>query len=383
MSKLLSNFANFGQFIQTQGKGFYASALLAALFCSTPLANEQGNDALTTNPFSSQALSGSSQPNSNPFSNNKAGFAAQRHFLPVAQAFAFNFHQKDNQLVLEWQIAPGYYLYRDKFTIDSSSAKVGEFSFPEGEMYEDAFFGNTQIYRDNFSLNVQIISSEPDATIKVTYQGCAQDGYCYPPHTISVPLAKTITAQPQESAAKTNAMTQARSDELPQAATQNAQSNEPINADKDSQITADETQPSSSASALPNSQNVTSLAQNWWQPLLFLAFGIGLAFTPCVLPMYPILTGIVLGQGKRSYKQTFYLSMMYVQGMAVTYTALGLVVAIAGLQFQAALQHPYVLISLSALFFVLALAMFGAFSLQLPSGLQTKLATLSNQQSGG
>ncbi|MGL5336759.1 MAG: protein-disulfide reductase DsbD [Enterovibrio sp.] len=299
--------------------------------------------------------------------------------MPISQAFAFNFLQKDNKLVLEWQIAQGYYLYRDKFTIDSSSAKFGKISFSDGEMYEDAFFGNTQIYRNNFSLNVPIVSSEPDATISVTYQGCAQDGYCYPPHTVDVPLTQTVIAQIDEAADLK--IKPARDENSPQAASQETTISELINTNKNEQA-ADEAQ-SGSNQSLPNSQNVTSLAQNWWQPLLFLAFGIGLAFTPCVLPMYPILTGIVLGQGKRTQKQTFYLSMMYVQGMAVTYTGLGLVVAIAGLQFQAALQHPYVLMSLSALFFVLALAMFGAFSLQLPSSLQTKLASLSNKQSGG
>ncbi|MGL6176604.1 MAG: protein-disulfide reductase DsbD domain-containing protein, partial [Vibrionaceae bacterium] len=196
MSKLLANFANFGQFTRLQGKRFYTGALLAVLFCSASFADESGSEPLANTPFSQQP----SLPNSNPFSGNQAAFATQNRFLPVAQAFAFNFHQQDNQLVLEWQIAPRYYLYRDKFTITSSSAKIGEFSLPQGEIYEDAFFGNTQIYRNNFSLSVPIVSSEPDATISVTYQGCAQDGYCYPPHTLSVPLTKAIHAQTQESA---------------------------------------------------------------------------------------------------------------------------------------------------------------------------------------
>lgn len=376
MSKLLANFANFGQFTRLQGKHFCTGALLAVLFCSAAFADKSGNEPLANTPFSQQP----SLPSSNPFSGNQAAFATQNRFLPVAQAFAFNFHLQNNQLVLEWQIAPRYYLYRDKFTITSSSAKIGEFSLPQGEMYEDAFFGNTQIYRNNFSLSVPIISSESDATISVTYQGCAQDGYCYPPHTLSVPLTKVIHAQTQESAATSEVLD--RDENSPPATAPSTTANESENVSKNKQL-ANEILTKNNESRLPNSQNVTSLTQNWWQPLLFLAFGIGLAFTPCVLPMYPILTGIVLGQGKRSHKETFYLSMMYVQGMALTYTGLGLVVAIAGLQFQAALQHPYVLMSLSALFIILALAMFGVFSLQLPSSLQTKLASLSNQQNGG
>ncbi|MDG2676769.1 protein-disulfide reductase DsbD, partial [Vibrio parahaemolyticus] len=125
------------------------------------------------------------------------------------------------------------------------------------------------------------------------------------------------------------------------------------------------------------------LADNWWTPLLFLALGVGLAFTPCVLPMYPILTSIVLGSGKLSQRRALGLSLVYVQGMALTYTLLGLVVASAGMQFQAAMQHPYVLIGLSILFVTLALSMFGVYTLQLPSSVQTWLNNLSNKQQGG
>jgi thiol:disulfide interchange protein DsbD len=115
-----------------------------------------------------------------------------------------------------------------------------------------------------------------------------------------------------------------------------------------------------------------------------LLIGIGIAFTPCVLPMYPLISGIVLGGKQRlSTARALLLAFIYVQGMALTYTALGLVVAAAGMQFQAALQHPYVLIGLSAVFILLALSMFGAFSLQLPSSVQTRLTLMSNRQQGG
>ncbi|MFP1529055.1 protein-disulfide reductase DsbD [Escherichia coli] len=112
--------------------------------------------------------------------------------------------------------------------------------------------------------------------------------------------------------------------------------------------------------------------------------GIGIAFTPCVLPMYPLITGIVLGGKQRlSTARALLLTFIYVQGMALTYTALGLVVAAAGLQFQAALQHPYVLIGLAIVFTLLAMSMFGLFTLQLPSSLQTRLTLMSNRQQGG
>lgn len=112
--------------------------------------------------------------------------------------------------------------------------------------------------------------------------------------------------------------------------------------------------------------------------------GIGIAFTPCVLPMYPLISGIVLGGKQRlSTARALLLTFIYVQGMALTYTALGLVVAAAGLQFRAALQHPYVLIGLAIVFTLLAMSMFGLFTLQLPSSLQTRLTLMSNRQQGG
>lgn len=274
-----------------------------------------------------------------PKANSLFGQQNASPFLPVNDAFIFNFSQSDEELTLEWEIAEGYYLYQDKIAVSATDAKLGELVLPAGHAYQDEFFGEVTIYRDQLDLFLPIYSANNNASVTVSYQGCAEAGFCYPPETITLPLSAV---------SDTNLATETR------------------------------------ASTEPATQSgVTSLAENWWQPLLFLLLGIGLAFTPCVLPMYPILTGIVLGGGKRSHGQTFRLAMLYVQGMALTYTLLGLVVASAGLQFQAALQHPYVLIAISALFIVLAASMFGAFSLQLPASLQTRLAQLSNQQQGG
>lgn len=125
-------------------------------------------------------------------------------------------------------------------------------------------------------------------------------------------------------------------------------------------------------------------AQLPFSALWALLIGIGIAFTPCVLPMYPLISGIVLGGKQRlSTARALLLTFIYVQGMALTYTALGLVVAAAGLQFRAALQHPYVLIGLAIVFTLLAMSMFGLFTLQLPSSLQTRLTLMSNRQQGG
>lgn len=248
-------------------------------------------------------------------------------FVPVDQAFAFDFKQQDRQLTLNWQIRPGYYLYRQQIKLVPQQVTLGAFTLPEGLSHKDEFFGEVAIFKQQLNLSIPLKQAAYNASLSITYQGCAEAGFCYTPETRLIPL-DAVTA-------------------LPLAA---------------------QTEPAS----LP------------FSPLWALLIGIGIAFTPCVLPMYPLISGIILGYERpHNSGHILALAVVYVQGMALTYTLLGLVVAAAGLQFQAALQHPYVLIGLSVLFFTLALSMFGLYSLQLPSALQTRLANWSNTQCGG
>ncbi len=297
--------------------------------------------------------------NINPFQSiNKASNTPS--FLPVNQAFQFNFSQQENEVLLEWNISPDYYLYQDKIkVIGSDNTQVGKINYPPSILYQDEFFGEVGIYEKNLTLEVRLLKAEDNSFLNVHYQGCAVAGFCYPPEVIQVPL---------------NAISPNLTQTQDPSAALNSADSEPM-ADKADALTLEKIKESSN--------KVSSLADNWWQPLLFLALGIGLAFTPCVLPMYPILTGILLGGGKLSHRETFRLSFLYVQGMALTYTLLGLIVASAGLQFQAALQNPIVLISLSGVFVLLAISMFGGVNLQLPARAQTYLSQLSNQQKGG
>ncbi|MBL7634479.1 protein-disulfide reductase DsbD [Atlantibacter hermannii] len=254
-------------------------------------------------------------------------------FVPVDSAFAFDFQQQGNNLGLNWQIKPGYYLYRQQISVTPAQATVGALNLPAGEWHEDEFYGKTEIYKHQLSVTLPVSEAAQGATLRVTYQGCAEAGFCYPPETKVVPL---------------NAVAPGEFTPAP--------------------VTAPEEKPTQ----LP------------FSALWALLIGIGIAFTPCVLPMYPLISGIVLGGKQRlSTARALWLSFVYVQGMALTYTALGLIVAAAGLQFQAALQHPYILIGLSVVFIALALSMFGLFTLQLPSSLQTRLTLLSNRQQGG
>ncbi|MDD7996152.1 protein-disulfide reductase DsbD [Kosakonia radicincitans] len=259
-------------------------------------------------------------------------------FVPADQAFVFDFQQHQHDLTLNWQVKEGYYLYRQQIRVTPNQAHIGTLALPDGEMHEDEFYGKTEIYRQQLTLPLEVTQATKGATLTVTYQGCADAGFCYPPETKVVPLMEVAATQ----------------------------STAPAPAEKP--VTANDTP----AASLP------------FSALWALLIGIGIAFTPCVLPMYPLISGIVLGGKQRlSTTRALLLAFIYVQGMALTYTALGLVVAAAGLSFQAALQHPYVLIGLSVLFSLLALSMFGLFTLQLPSALQTRLMLWSNRQQGG
>lgn len=256
-------------------------------------------------------------------------------FVPADSAFAFDFQQNQHDLTLNWQIKEGYYLYRQQIGVTPAQADIAPLQLPKGESHKDEFFGTSEIYRQRLSLPVTVRSADKAATLTVTYQGCAAAGYCYPPETKVIPvsevqpLAQRVPDQPAQP-------------------------------------------PAPAATPLP------------FSALWALLIGIGIAFTPCVLPMYPLISGIVLGGKSRlSTGRALLLTVLYVQGMALTYTALGLVVAAAGLQFQAALQHPYVLVGLSAIFTLLALSMFGLFTLQLPSSVQTRLSLMSNRQQSG
>ncbi|MPW37659.1 protein-disulfide reductase DsbD [Vibrio sp. B1Z05] len=300
--------------------------------------------------FNSESNSPSSPAPANNF--DQASFG-QPSFVRVDQAFPFDFIQQGNQVKLTWQVTDGYYLYQSRFNVSAENATLGELSLRDGTPYQDEFFGLVNIYTEPVTITVPITGQGEHSQLIVQYQGCAKAGFCYPPETKVIDL-QTIDNLATLDSSKLATNTTATS----QSVSQNAQ---------------------------PKSESdmAAMLGDSIWTPLIFLVLGIGLAFTPCVLPMYPILTSIVLGNGKLSPARALSLSFVYVQGMALTYTLLGLVVASAGMQFQAALQHPAVLVTISVLFVLLSLSMFGLYNLQLPSSLQTKLNEISNKQTGG
>lgn len=277
-------------------------------------------------------------------------------FLPVDDAFQFSAAKSENQenVIVNWSIAEGYYLYQEKISVKLNQEETSSFDVPtfsiSPEDYNDPYFGLMKIFKKP----VQAIfkASHPplkaEDVVEIAYQGCTS-GFCYPPEVKEIKVADLPVAQI-------------------------------ANTEKTSEK-------STALSAQPKAEQdrlAESLFNSKYAVFGFFLLGLGLAFTPCVLPMLPLLSAIVIGQNQRpNMWRAFALSFVYVQGMALTYTLLGLIVAAIGLPFQVALQHPYVMIGLSIIFVLLALSMFGVFTLQLPSSLQTKLSLLSQQQKAG
>ena len=277
-------------------------------------------------------------------------------FLPVDEAFQFSAAKSENQenVIVNWSIAEGYYLYQEKISVKLNQEETSLFDLPtfsiSPEDYNDPYFGLMKIFKKP----VQAIfkASQPplkaEDVVEIAYQGCTE-GFCYPPEVKEIKVADLPIAQV-------------------------------ANTEKTSEK-------STALSAQPKAEQdrlAESLFNSKYAVFGFFLLGLGLAFTPCVLPMLPLLSAIVIGQNQRpNMWRAFALSFVYVQGMALTYTLLGLIVAAIGLPFQVALQHPYVMIGLSIIFVLLALSMFGVFTLQLPSSLQTKLSLLSQQQKAG
>ena len=287
-------------------------------------------------------------------------FDKKPKFLKADQAFVFSYELQADELKLHWRIADGYYLYKKELQFNGQNVDLAAVEFPPAEQYQDEFFGNVEIYRDELSLSLKMTARFDNPSVEVLYQGCTK-GFCYPPESTLIKVSPPSIKQrgvksPSEHSAVLNEKTAEKTTAL------SVSPIEPAEQDRLAQ----------------------QLFESKYAVLGFFLFGIGLAFTPCVLPMLPLLSAIVIGQGERpSNVRAFWLSVAYVQGMALTYTLLGLIVAAIGLPFQVALQSPYVLGGLSILFIVLALSMFGLFSLQLPSSLQTKLTQYSQNQKSG
>jgi thiol:disulfide interchange protein DsbD len=268
--------------------------------------------------------------------------------LPVDQAFVPNARfDGPNELTVSWQIAPGYYLYRNKFEFDAAGdIELGSARLPEGIPHFDDNFGDIEVFYDYVEVTVPFARASPaemPVTIRAAFQGCKEASICYPPSEYS--MAVTLPA----------------SSEFASAATA------PIMVSEQDRWAA------------------RIMGGSWWTFLVaFYVGGLALSLTPCVLPMVPILSSIIAGQGSNvSTGRGFLLSLSYVMGMAVTYTGAGALAAVAGGQIQAVFQKPWIITLFAGLFALLALGMFGLYELQMPTAVQSRLANLANRQKGG
>ncbi|CRM74461.1 protein-disulfide reductase DsbD [Pseudomonas sp. 8 R 14] len=256
-------------------------------------------------------------------------FETKADFLPVGKAFTFTSERLESgETQLYWQIADGYYLYKQRMKFDGLAEKP---VLPQGEAHSDEFFGEQEVYRQGLEVK---IPAGVTGQVKLGWQGCADAGLCYPPQSISVDLGGN---------------------------------------------------PAVAATAEAQDQSLASGLQQrslGWSLLVFFGLGLLLAFAPCSLPMLPILAGLVVGSGA-SPRRGFALAGSYVVCMALVYAALGVLAALLGANLAALLQTPWILGSFAALFVILALPMFGFFELQLPVALRDRLDNVSRNQSGG
>ncbi|HWM26916.1 MAG TPA: protein-disulfide reductase DsbD [Woeseiaceae bacterium] len=277
-------------------------------------------------------------------------------FLPVDEAFRPRVTAIDgNTVEVSIQVTPGYYLYKDKISAATVSPRVqlGKLDLPQGEMKTDQYFGDMEVYHEDVFAVLPLARATPesmDLELDLKYQGCADGGICYMPVTrsltVSLPTATAVSAL--------------------------------------SAIDAGSPGGTAPVSEQARLAALISGASMWVVLATFFGAGLLLAFTPCVLPMVPILSGIIAGEGdKVSPARGFSLAFTYVMGMAVVYTGAGIAAAAVGIQLQAIFNQPWVLILFSGLFVVLALGMFGLYDLQMPSAIQTRLAAVSGKQKSG
>ena len=298
-------------------------------------------------------------------------------FLPPDEAFRFDaVPDGPDHVKLIWQIADGYYLYRARVKAATSSdrAQLGALELPAGETKTDEYFGRQEIYHHELVAGIPVArasATELALPLRVTYQGCATAGLCYPPitKTVAVNLPSGNSAAGGGARGSTGGAGAAG------------------NAGTGTSSGAGVPPSAAPAGFVSEQDRFASLITSGNTFLMlggFFLAGLLLAFTPCVLPMVPILSGIIAGQGKNvTTGRAFTLSLTYVLGMAFTYTIAGALFAAAGKQAQTFFQQPWILVLFAALFVALALSMFGLFTIQMPAAIQTRVANISNNQSAG
>ncbi len=290
--------------------------------------------------------------------NGALGSSPEQEFLPPDQAFRLDARIESGVLLASWTIVEGYYLYRDKisFALPGTDYQLIPAPFPPGDFKDDEHFGRMEVYHHDMQVRVPLpasLSLGQPIRFDIGYQGCAEAGICY------APIKKTFTLTPTAKA---------------------------VTPAVDAMSTAGTGEVLPPASGTSESDRLAALLTQqplWLSLAIFFGLGLGLAFTPCVFPMIPILSGLIAGQGTCSTRHAFMLSGVYVMAMAFANTLAGVVAGLFGASVQSALQDPRVLVAFAALFVILALSMFGLYKLQLPAAVQTRIAGYGQGRGGG
>lgn len=317
-------------------------------------ATDQKPAASTSNPITQSGLASLLEPN-----------ASDEEFLPPDEAFQLSVSAvSDNKVAVSLVIAEGYYLYREKFAFESATAGINiqPYQLPPGDIKQDEFLGRTEVYHSLFAIDLALSGQAMDGKFQLIakYQGCAEKGICYPPvsKTVDLVLAQASGASPAA-----------------------------VDADEQKNISPENVTKASSAGEISEEQTVIAMLSEGSigsTIIAFFLFGLALSLTPCVFPMIPILSGIIVGQGADiTRKKSFTLSVAYVLGMTIMYTIAGMLAGLTGELLSSAFQNPWVLGSSAFVFVLLSFSMFGFYDLQLPASLQTRLTEKSNNIPGG
>lgn len=261
-------------------------------------------------------------------------------YLPAEQAFQIAWQQNGQQVRITLHPAPGYYLYRDKISVTASQAQIKPYALPAGKTHHDDFLGNTTIYDTETSWLVTLNQIQPNAQLTLHYQGCTP-GLCYPPKTQTLSLQPLTSVAPQKS--------------------------------PDMVIPAVQHQ-ATTETVTPETSTVLLQQGTWWHLLSFWLLGLGLSLTPCMYPMYPVLSAMLTHQqSQTSWQRGLTIAVAYVFGMAVVYTLLGIGIGLLGLGLQSYLQSPWVLGLFSVFYLLLAILLLRNQAIQLPTSLQNRL----------
>jgi len=294
-------------------------------------------------------------------------FAGKSDFLDVNDAFKLYTEIVDNEIIVRFDIADEYYLYRSRFFFNAEGATLEKAYIPDGKKKVDEYLGNVEVYHHNLEISIPFVAHQSDFKFILEFQGCAEAGLCYPPEekTIFLTTDQIVEKNDNQSAPSVD-QTQT----------------EPSSAKQDS----------SKKKFVPKQEELSNFLsdKSLLEIVLYMILlGIGLAFTPCVLPMVPILSSIIVGQGENiTTRKSFFLSLSYTQAMAIPFAGIGLLVGGATQLFGVdinsnTLQAPWFVIPAAVIFLLLSLSMFGFYELQLPAGLRNKLTNVSNNQQGG